>query len=484
LPIDIGQPAAARGKGTTCPCPRGEQASKTELSRNESVVGFAAPGERMERNVGNELLRKQSRPWRRYSLKTRQLRETSGRQNQTGETARLTEPGQAGDGSALVRGHILQLDGLRGLAILLVLVYHFTDQFEAHFGNFYESKETLVQALRKLFGAGWTGVDLFFVLSGFLITGILCDTKKSRNYFPSFYLRRFLRIFPLYYGYLFGLLVLLPWFWTAVSPKWEFFQEKQVWYWTYLSNWLCAIKGDFKFVPAGYMWSLAVEEQFYLIWPFVIYFLSRRALLFTCASLLLLSVTARFVLVVFGVPATSLYVMTCTHLDPLLVGALLALAFRMPGGIGKYVRLFPAVALFSVAGLIVLFVIQGKFKFWEVKTAAVGLLLLALLCGYVLNAALVSRKSSMLYKVLTTIPLRSFGRYSYAIYIFHPPIGDALVSHFDLPGFKGTPYSILVPFFCFIVVAISISWTVGFISWHLYEKHFLKLKKYCSASED
>jgi len=431
--------------------------------------------------VGNELLLETIPPLTPVSSEDTAAQRELGQTYRTGEAVGRIEPQQDRDWSALVRGHLLQLDGLRGLAILFVLLYHFTDQFETRFGDFYQSKATIVQVLRKVFGAGWSGVDLFFVLSGFLITGILCDTKQSRAYFSSFYLRRLLRIFPLYYGFLFGLLILLPLIWKPSSQTWQLLQEKQAWYWSYLSNWLCAIKGDFKLMPAGYTWSLAVEEQFYLFWPFVVYLLSRRALLVSCACLLLLSVTARFVLAAFGVPATSLYVVPCTHLDPLLVGALLALAFRTPGWMPKHLLLFPVVALLSVAGVVVLFSIQGKLKFWEVRTATLGILLLSLVFGYVLYAALISRKSSLLYRVLTAVPLRSFGRYSYAIYLFHPPIGDALAGYFNPIRFKGASHSVLVPFLFFTVAAIGVSWIAGFISWHLYEKHFLKLKKYCSA---
>jgi peptidoglycan/LPS O-acetylase OafA/YrhL len=405
-----------------------------------------------------------------------------GQPSQTTSPIRMAGSEPDGDWSALIRGHILQMDGLRGLAILLVLFYHFAARFSVRFREFHDSGDVVVQASRKLLGAGWCGVDLFFVLSGFLITGILCDTKKSTNYFSSFYLRRLLRIFPLYYGFLFAALILLPLVWKSSQGS-AFLQENQAWYWAYLTNWLCAIKGGFNSIKAGYLWSLAVEEQFYLIWPFVVYFLSRRALLFTCMALLLCSVTARFVLTAFGVSGGALYVMTCTHLDPLLIGALLALAFRTSKWTTKHLRLYRLVALLSVAGLALLFLVEGEFKFWQTSIATVGILLLSLLFGYALSAALVSRQPSMLYKALTTAPLRSFGQYSYAIYVFHPPIGDALASYFNPAWYKGVSNSLMVPFLCFTASAIFVSWTAGFISWHVYEKHFLKLKKYCAASK-
>ncbi len=396
---------------------------------------------------------------------------------------KTVEAGQRDHWSDLVQGHMLQLDGLRGLAILLVLVYHFAARLTERFSAFAEPENVVVQGFLKLFQAGWIGVDLFFVLSGFLITGILCDTKKSGKYFSSFYLRRILRIFPLYYGFLLGALVLLPLLWSSSSRKWEFLQENQVWYWSYLTNWLCASKGDFNLVSAGYLWSLAVEEQFYMIWPFVVYFLSRRTLRYVCVSLLLISLTTRIVLAVAGVAPVALYTMTCTHLDPLVLGALLALAFRGPQWTEKHLRLFRTTALLSAAGLAALFLARGTFKFWTLEVSVVGILLLSLLFGYILIAALLSREATLLYKVLTAVPLRSFGRYSYAIYVFHPLIGLALAAYFNPSRFQGGTSAMICLLFGFIAVAAAVSWMAGFVSWHLYEKHFLKLKKYCSASK-
>src|SRR5580698_6867484 len=153
---------------------------------------------------------------------------------------------------------IRQLDSVRGLAVLLVLV-HNTDIYPSlHLG--------------LITNAGWSGVDLFFVLSGFLITGILIDTKEAQNYFSSFYARRMLRIFPLYYAVL-TLLVIV-----ALHPT-------QIYYYLYLSNWLILLKDGWQPNVAGHFWSLAVEEQFYLIWPLCVWLLPKRyRLRFTLAG--------------------------------------------------------------------------------------------------------------------------------------------------------------------------------------------------------
>ena len=158
-------------------------------------------------------------------------------------------------GAERVRGQLPELDGIRGLAILVVLLHNV--------GYFDEPADSLaLKLLRVAFGAGWTGVQLFFVLSGFLITGILLDTKRDAHYFRSFYLRRILRIFTLYYLTLAVAFVLLPHLvdldeWPARA------RHSQSWYWTYLINWTGPFLGAVPGFP--HFRSLAIDEQFYLV---------------------------------------------------------------------------------------------------------------------------------------------------------------------------------------------------------------------------
>lgn len=152
------------------------------------------------------------------------------------------------------REHIPRLDGVRGIAILLVLLHHFTDD-----------REKLTGIARRLFlvtDAGWVGVDLFFVLSGYLITRILLSTKESPRYFTTFYGRRALRIFPLYYAVLVAVLLILPRL-VPPTPELDAILGRQVFLWTYLSNW---VRDTFNsdYAALKHFWSLSVEEQFYL----------------------------------------------------------------------------------------------------------------------------------------------------------------------------------------------------------------------------
>jgi peptidoglycan/LPS O-acetylase OafA/YrhL len=156
--------------------------------------------------------------------------------------------------------HIPALDGIRGAAILLVLVYHLLWSNPV-------TGSPILDFLQQIRGATYCGVNLFFALSGFLITGILLDTLDAPRYFQTFYARRSLRIFPLYFGSLLALLLLtrpLHFAWSG----WQYF------YLTYTANlalWRTQIPLQLGFFNISHFWSLQVEEQFYLLWPFVVY---------------------------------------------------------------------------------------------------------------------------------------------------------------------------------------------------------------------
>ena len=166
-----------------------------------------------------------------------------------------------------MKGHIPALDGLRGLAILLVLMIHFCCLTGV------VPRTTLDVLFLKFASIGWCGVNLFFLLSGFLITGILFDTKSSSNRMKNFYARRTLRIFPLYYGVLTLWFLVLPAFnLDGTVRSWP--SQQKVWVWLYAVNW-GLIWGGHQFGVMEHFWSLAVEEHFYLLWPLVIWFSSR-----------------------------------------------------------------------------------------------------------------------------------------------------------------------------------------------------------------
>src|SRR3954464_13470573 len=177
--------------------------------------------------------------------------------------------------------NIPALDGLRGLAIILVLLFHFTPE-----GG---GSTPIGHMMRWVSQLGWCGVDLFFVLSGFLITGILFDARGSANYFKNFYMRRVLRIFPLYYGVLIVVFLVVPIFKTMTAQDLQLMQN-QHWLWLYAANIPPAISNEWtlmnQWVRLSHFWSLAIEEHFYLLWPAVVYFFSRKTVMKICGGFL------------------------------------------------------------------------------------------------------------------------------------------------------------------------------------------------------
>src|SRR5512137_2924489 len=244
--------------------------------------------------------------------------------------------------------HHPALDGMRGVAVLMVLAFHLL-HVDGEGG-------TLERAILGATRSGWAGVDLFFVLSGFLITGILLDARGGPGYFRAFYARRVLRIFPLYYAYLAVLFLAVP----ALLPALDVRRETQGWLWTYLGNVLFAREGGFQASPfTGHFWSLAVEEQFYLFWPFLVWLLPRRWLAAACLGLVAGAFALRFAIHRTTFNATAAYVLTPARMDALAMGALVAIAAREPAWWPRVRRAAPWVLVASAAAIAAVWVHQG-----------------------------------------------------------------------------------------------------------------------------
>ena len=369
----------------------------------------------------------------------------------------------------LTRQHFRQLDGLRGIAILLVMA--------CHFDLLYRPADGDKGFISQIAQAGWMGVDLFFVLSGFLITGILLSTREKQHYFRNFLARRFLRIWPLYYANLIVFFIVLPLILPSAPPALESMIDKQAWFWLYGANWLFAIEHGFNRTNGGYFWSLAVEEQFYLVWPFVVYWLSSKALMRVSIALLCTSLILRVALAFMGVSLSSLYTVTFTHLDGLAIGAILAIALRSPEGTARLMRMLPYCAVVAVGALTIARMRDGALFFWSHDTVLYGYTAIALLGGCALLWALRSPPGTILSRILMSKPLATTGQLSYALYLIHAP-AVAFASMAMLPRLaKYLPqWSYGARYCLMLAIVMTGSWLLATASWHLFEKRILALK--------
>lgn len=366
-----------------------------------------------------------------------------------------------------LQGHIPVLDGLRGIAILLVILFHTTR---------IRATAPIDDIFFMLGRSAWVGVDLFFVLSGFLITGILVDAKGGKNFFRTFYARRSVRIFPLYY--------LVVAFCVFIAPALPVFNqmrphpaEVQWWYWLYGSNFLAAQQG-LGHIMLGPTWSLAIEEQFYLVWPLLIYFCSRRVMIGLSLALICAAVGLRFFLLANGYHPSAIYVLTPTRFDPLAIGALIALLAR--GAHGFHVLIPWARAIAIVGGSVLLyFLSQGYLNKKLPIMIQYGYILTALFFGALLVLLVACDAGGRVHAVCSSKTLTFFGKYSYALYLFNSPlvylVHEYVFDYREFPRFAG---SSIPGQLVFTVIVLCFSILFALLSWHLFEKQFLKLKRY------
>jgi peptidoglycan/LPS O-acetylase OafA/YrhL len=395
---------------------------------------------------------------------------------------------------AIAGGKLQSLNGLRAIAIIIVFFHHLQSHIPA--------VNLPVQILRMYVNQGWIGVDLFFVLSGFLITGILINTRDASNYFTGFYARRTLRIFPLYYVVLTLVIVLVSKLNSPVVAASLPLPEDRWLYFCYLTNWLGLWKGHWGPNYLGHFWSLAVEEQFYLVWPLVVWLARPRSVPIIAGTIALLSALLRLAWVEHSGPEMAIAFATISRLDALFVGALCAFLFRnreymarirkwLPWiaslGVGSFLLAFSEMLFFRQPGALVLYNSAESIRRLEDATTLFaergGYTLLALGFGaLVLLAAHTETESTWMQKFLKSRWLAPIGTYSYGIYVFHVPIIGA-ASFFLYPrmvrslGFAGYP----VLQCTYIIVLAAATFMVSALSYEFFEKRILRYKRYFEA---
>ena len=363
-----------------------------------------------------------------------------------------------------IKGHVPALDGVRGLAILMVLLVHFIADARP------DTRVELV--ITQLASYGTMGVDVFFVLSGFLITGILYDSRHKRAFFRNFYMRRVLRIFPLYYGILVLALLLVPR--LVYIPALQNAVDHQVWLWAYAANIFLAIKGNWEALPMfSHFWSLAVEEHFYFVWPLVVYLCDGKLLKRVAIGVIVLATAIRVVMVEAGVNNLAIHVLTPGRLDALAMGGLMAVIARDAGGMLTLVRaarrLLLASVSFIVGSVVLTRLVPTLGWLHEVRSTAFEACFSALLIFAVGGPLMVRRLFQSQFMVF-------FGKYSYGLYVLHFLFGYFLIRYRTEDWVARWVHSHTLAIFVQGIAAGAVAVVLAYASYHLFEKHFLKLK--------
>lgn len=350
------------------------------------------------------------------------------------------------------------LDGLRGLAIVSVMLYHYGD------GGI-QSSTSWVRHVSWFLGAGWTGVDLFFVLSGYLITGILYDTRTGPGYYKSFYIRRILRIFPIYYltiavMFLVGMHVGVHW-----APGHLLF----LFYLGYPAAllWPTLIPAS-PLMRLTHLWSLSVEEQFYLIWPWSIRALAtKRRILTVCAIVFSAGLLLRITLVGCGRIEWASSFLFC-RMDTLAVGAAIAMLVRTID-VAKVQGLATAAFLLAGAAFVAIGLHAHSFARSNSAIATWGYSLTAIAYGGLLLMSL-----GVVAPVFSLLILRVFGKYSYGLYLYHFPLSGILER--IKPLIMARVGSFAAGSILYVAVCITINVAIAALSFHFVEAPFLQLK--------
>lgn len=373
-------------------------------------------------------------------------------------TCWATQPAAEQPLLALPRGHLPALDGIRGLAILLVTIYRFAGT----------NDDATPGYLLPLLEFGSRGVDLFFVLSGFLITGILFDAKGEAHYFHNFYARRTLRIFPLYYGTLLIVLIGLP----LLGIGSEFLKTTSTdvnSLWLYGGNLLMSYRGEWHLGGLNHFWSLCVEEHFYLVWPLVIAACSRTTAMRVCAITFVASAGARIVWLLGGGNSVAAEVFTLFRLDALCAGAWIALAARSPRGLTDLLPLARVIAIGS--GLLLLPTIILRTRLMTIPTT-----LYALFFAAFIILAVASAKQGWLSYLGRSRLLQWLGRYSYGMYVYQNLLLVGLASVFGAGTLQQLSGSAVAARVGYLIMMFALTAGLAWLSWHLFEKRCLAWK--------
>jgi len=369
-------------------------------------------------------------------------------------------------------GYIPSFDGLRGLAIIMVLLLHFLQHMQV--------TNKLEQAVVAVSGYGAFGVELFFILSGFLITGILIDGRNQPHYFRNFYMRRALRIFPVYYGTLLVVFVIAPHIAAFRGPQLDYLLDRQAWAWLYGVNIFIGLKGEWSFSYLQHLWSLSIEEHFYFVWPAVVFLLAPRprALFIVCLTLCLGAMAARFIGALAGLSWWTTYLLTPFRLDALVLGALIAVVLRQEHGLTRLSWALPRVTLTATTLLLLTFAWTRLGSHHDIELILpIRAALVEILLGCLMVFVLTRPAQSATSRFFTTRVMVFFGTYSYGLYVYHHFLSYYFtINHTDVAlakvfGSHGLAITAQATF------GIAVSVALAYVSYEFFEKRFLRLKR-------
>ncbi len=357
--------------------------------------------------------------------------------------------------------HCPELDGVRGIAILMVTLYRFAKEVDP-------TVHPVLAFVHRYAPIGERGVDLFFVLSGFLITGILLESKSREGYFLNFFVRRALRIFPLYFSVLLATLFILPSF--TGTTAFDLPRSEQIYLWTYMTNVRMSWLNAWCFGPLDHFWSLAVEEHFYFVWPLFVYALPLRTLQRLALWIIVIMGIARCMAATRPELDVAVDVLTPFRCDSLCFGALLSICMTRgasPKSIDWLVKWTLPWLLFLAFAI----AIYGSRMLTLPSSLcpAIWALLMALL--------LTRCRSHWLAKLTRGPILRWFGKYSYGMYVFQLPLVSLItigIFQSSLPAFAN--YSLSTSLL-YVLSMLLLNGLLAYASFHCFEKHFLKLKR-------
>ena len=364
------------------------------------------------------------------------------------------------------KGYSRPLDGLRGVAILLVLVFHNFDYLH-------------------IFSFGWVGVDIFFVLSGYLITTTFLKSLDSTQPILLFYTKRLLRIFPLYYLSLILLLFVLPIF--IHSPSFRLAPAHRPWFWFFLENWMYVLgkAPSYEGPQLRHFWSLALEEQYYLIWPWVLLLVKKPQHLIRViiCTLILLFISRAIIWSTAGKDFTY-NVIVFFRIEGLCIGSMLAIAvfYKTPSMDNRLRTAFwwtlaacLLIQLLRRAGIV-------DLPFFGLG----GYLLISLTVAALIRYVTVHQERKIFCGSLLVLA----GRISFGWYIFHWPLYLVLnqkVAYFLAANIGGHTAQVAalppMPFrIASSIICILLSGLMAYVSYHGFEIYFLRLKKRLSFS--